>query len=117
MPLLFSYGTLQQAEVQLATFGRLLEGAPDSLVGFRWAMLEMSDPQVIATSGRTHHPIATFSGDPTHRVEGVVFEVSDEELRQADRYETNPAYRRFDTTLASGRQAWVYADVRYESRR
>ena len=32
MPLLFSYGTLQQAEVQLATFGRLLQGAPDALV-------------------------------------------------------------------------------------
>ena len=31
MPLLFSYGTLQQKNVQLATFGRLLQG---QLLGF-----------------------------------------------------------------------------------
>jgi hypothetical protein len=29
MPLLFSYGTLQQENVQLATFGRLLYGQKD----------------------------------------------------------------------------------------
>lgn len=32
---LFSYGTLQQENVQIATFGRLLNGAPDALVGFK----------------------------------------------------------------------------------
>jgi hypothetical protein len=30
---LFSYGTLRQEEVQLATFGRRLAGRPDALVG------------------------------------------------------------------------------------
>jgi hypothetical protein len=34
MALLFSYGTLQQPDVQRATFGRLLRGEPDALVGF-----------------------------------------------------------------------------------
>jgi hypothetical protein len=33
MPLLFSYGTLQQEGVQRATFGRLLKGSADALVG------------------------------------------------------------------------------------
>jgi hypothetical protein len=40
MPLLFSYGTLQQEDVQWSTFGRLLEGEPDELPGFalsRWS--------------------------------------------------------------------------------
>ena len=32
---LFTYGTLQLEEVQLATFGRVLEGRPDALVGYR----------------------------------------------------------------------------------
>ena len=35
MERLFSYGTLQLPEVQTATFGRLLQGQADSLVGFR----------------------------------------------------------------------------------
>ncbi len=34
MPLLFSYGTLQQEDVQLSTFGRLLQGQRDELLGF-----------------------------------------------------------------------------------
>jgi hypothetical protein len=34
MPLLFSYGTLQQEDVQWSTFGRLLEGQRDELPGF-----------------------------------------------------------------------------------
>ena len=116
MPLLFSYGTLQQENVQLSTFGRRLEGSRDAMVGFQQTLMEMTDPQVIATSGKTHHPIATYTGDSTHQVAGVVFVVTDEELRHADSYETNPAYRRFSTQLLSGRQAWVYADARFEPR-
>ncbi|PLY45749.1 UDP-N-acetylmuramate--alanine ligase [Janthinobacterium sp. ROICE36] len=39
---LFSYGTLQQADVQLATFGRLLDSRPDQLPGYRLALLAIS---------------------------------------------------------------------------
>ena len=31
MPRLFSYGSLRESRVQLATFGRLLSGQPDEL--------------------------------------------------------------------------------------
>jgi hypothetical protein len=34
MPLLFSYGTLQEEKVQLSTFGRRLGGQRDELLGF-----------------------------------------------------------------------------------
>jgi hypothetical protein len=34
MPLLFSYGTLQEQAVQQSTFGRLLKGQEDELPGF-----------------------------------------------------------------------------------
>jgi hypothetical protein len=41
----------------------------------------------------------------------MALEVSEHELTQADRYE--PAgYTRISTRLASGREAWVYADAR-----
>ena len=33
--LLFSYGTLQQDEVQLSSFGRLLDGEDHAMVGYR----------------------------------------------------------------------------------
>jgi hypothetical protein len=38
---LFSYGTLQQEGVQLATFGRKLEGRPDQLNGYKLGLLEI----------------------------------------------------------------------------
>lgn len=113
MPLLFSYGTLQLEGVQVSTFGRRLEGRADAIVGFQEAMMEMRDPEVIALSGKTHHPIAAFSGDPRHHVNGVAFEVTEEELLRADSYETHPAYRRFEARLRSGDKAWVYADARF----
>jgi hypothetical protein len=49
--LLFSYGTLRQREVQLSTFGRVLDGHPDAIVGFDLDYVMITDPHVIATSG------------------------------------------------------------------
>ena len=110
MPLLFSYGTLQQPQVQMSTFGRLLDGQPDELVGFEQSLLAIEDPEFVATSGQSHHAIVTFTGRDDSRVSGMVFELSDSELASADGYE--PAgYTRIATTLASGNQAWVYAAV------
>jgi len=110
MPWLFSYGMLQQAGVQVSTFGRLLNGHADELVGFEQSLLEIKDPAFVAASGKSHHAIVKFTGNHDSRVRGMVFEVTDAELASADRYE--PAgYTRVSTTLASGRQAWVYADA------
>ena len=112
MPLLFSYGTLQQEAVQMSTFGRLLQGQPDELVGFEQSLLRVEDPLFVATSGKAYHSIVKFNGKDDSRVSGTVFEVSDRELVKADQYE--PAgYKRIATVLASGKQAWVYADARF----
>lgn len=110
MALLFSYGTLQQDNVQLATFGRLLQGHADELRGAELSMLRIEDAQVVATSGKTHHPVVRFNGLAASRVRGTVFEITDAELARADRYEV-AAYKRVAVLLASGRQAWMYADA------
>ena len=111
MPLLFSYGTLQQEAVQLSTFGRVLAGQPDELVGFEQSLLTVADPDFVAASGKAQHAVVRFTGRPDSRVRGTVFEVSESELARADRYE--PAgYTRVSATLASGKEAWVYADAR-----
>lgn len=107
MPLLFSYGTLRQENVQLATFGRRITGRDDALVGYKTELLEITDPAVLATSGKTHHPIVSRSEDPRDRVPGTVFEITDAELAHADRYEVAD-YRRVAAPLASGETAWVY---------
>ena len=112
MPRLFSYGTLQQEQVQLSTFGRRLQGQSDCLVGFEQTLVAIEDPQVVATSGRTHHPIIKFTGNSRHRVAGTVFELTDGELANADSYEV-AAYKRVATTLDSGIRAWVYVDARF----
>jgi gamma-glutamylcyclotransferase (GGCT)/AIG2-like uncharacterized protein YtfP len=104
---LFSYGTLQLPEVQQATFGRLLTGRPDVLIGYRLAPLVITDPSVVATSGLEVHTIACPTGDATDRVPGVVFEVSPAELDEADGYETD-AYARVEVALESGDTAFVY---------
>lgn len=112
MPLLFSYGTLQQSDVQQATFGRLLSGTADALVGYQQAMLAIDDAEVVKTSGKTHHPIVKHSGADSDQVPGTVFEITQAELDQADRYEVS-AYRRVMAPLQSGREAWVYVDARF----
>lgn len=108
MPLLFSYGTLQDTDVQLTTLGRRLRGQPDELIGFV-ATLYKNEDEPFATPGLgTQHRIVRFNGRHDSRVPGVVFEVSEAELARADAYE--PAgYKRISTTLASGKTAWLYA--------
>jgi hypothetical protein len=111
MPLLFSYGTLQQEAVQMSTFGRVLEGQRDEIIGFEQTMVQIEDPEFVASSGKADHAILRFNGRQDSRVAGMVFTVSDRELARADEYE--PAgYRRVSALLASGRQAWVYCDSR-----
>jgi gamma-glutamylcyclotransferase (GGCT)/AIG2-like uncharacterized protein YtfP len=112
MPLLFSYGTLQQKEVQLSTFGRLLQGQLDELPGFEQSSVRIEDSQVVAASGKTHHANVTFNGRNDSRVSGTVFEITDDELVAADQYEQLAAYKRIPATLASGKRAWVYLDAR-----
>jgi len=108
--LLFSYGTLRQSEVQRANYGRLLEGRPDSLAGYRLAPLAISDPEVVRISGKAVHTIACRTGDPADVVEGIVYRLTGAELAATDRYEVD-VYARVETELASGTRAFVYVGV------
>jgi hypothetical protein len=52
MPYLFSYGTLQKEQVQLETFGRILQGEKDTLLGYQLDMIEITDPEVLRKAGK-----------------------------------------------------------------
>lgn len=104
---LFSYGTLQDKAVQLANFGRELQGHADAMPGYRQDWVEITDPDVLRTSGKTHHPIVQPSDDPASEVAGTVFLITPQELAAADAYEVDD-YKRVQVTLKSGTPAWVY---------
>jgi gamma-glutamylcyclotransferase (GGCT)/AIG2-like uncharacterized protein YtfP len=105
--LLFSYGTLRLREVQLATFGRELDGYLDAIIGYELDYVTIADPQVIATSGSDRHPILRPANRPDAHVDGTVFVISAAELAAADEYEVDD-YQRISVPLRSGPHAWVY---------
>jgi gamma-glutamylcyclotransferase (GGCT)/AIG2-like uncharacterized protein YtfP len=97
LSLLFSYGTLQHAAVQRSTFGRLLHGTADALVGYTTA--------TVVSNGREHANAVRADGA---ELTGTVFDVTQDELRLADGYEAPDGYARTEVTLRSGRRAWIY---------
>ncbi|MGN7744335.1 gamma-glutamylcyclotransferase family protein [Pseudomonas sp. 22526] len=103
---LFSYGTLQDKAVQLANFGRELEGRADALPGYEQAWVEITDPEVLATSGKTHHPILR----PGSAASAPIPRITAQELAAADSYEVAD-YKRVSVVLQSGIEAWVYVSV------
>ena len=108
MPLIFSYGSLQLEAVQLATFGRVLRGKPDELIG--WVRTEIAVPKwhKAAASGSSHYANVEHRPESGGRVPGTVFEITDAELAASDAYEQGAEYVRVAAILASGFIAWVY---------
>jgi hypothetical protein len=107
---LFSYGTLRLRAVQLAVFGRSLEGQEDVLRGYAVSPLLITDPGVIATSGTAHHTIVRETGDPIDEVPGMVFRITRAELASADAYEVSDCTRVI-ARLGSGIDAFVYVNA------
>ena len=104
---LFSYGTLQLEEVQLETFGRKLHGEADALPGYKLLMITITDEDFVTKSGTANHRNLQFTGNSADVVEGFVFEVTSDELEQADSYEPE-GYERLRVQLKSGAHAWVF---------
>jgi gamma-glutamylcyclotransferase (GGCT)/AIG2-like uncharacterized protein YtfP len=101
MPRVFSYGSLQRSEVQLATFGVQLPGVADTLSGFELENIHRDGKQLANV----------VRGARASRVAGMVLEFTDAQLVIADEYERADNYRRSRVTLESGLEAWVYADA------
>ena len=105
--LLFAYGPLQSPDVQLDTFGRLVESEDDALPGYTVDYAEIEDPRLVDVSAATVQPIVRATGNPLDKVLGKVLSVADDELEAADEYQVAP-YWRTSVVLASGRDAWIY---------
>lgn len=97
--LLFSYGNLQQKDLQVAIFGRELPGRKDVLPGYARAITDV---------GNVLYYDIEPSSDPENVVSGTLFEITEKELAAADIYEGGREYRRISVRLQSGVQAWAY---------
>lgn len=102
MPRLFSYGSLQQPAVQLEILGRSLPGSADEIVGFE---------RVLIRRGVKELSNVIRNGRADARVAGTVFEIADDELAVVDAYEAGDSYVRTPAALASGGEAWLYAEA------
>jgi len=100
--------------MQSSLFGRRLVGRKDSLLGYEPVLARVEDPEFARTSGKTHHAILRPALSDTARVEGIAFEVTDTELKLADKYEP-VEHKRVVARLVSGGQAWVYVDAKIGS--
>ena len=98
--LLFTYGSLQWETIQQQLFGRKLSGSPDRLIGFRQKRQKLE--------GR--YPIVYATGNPQELLDGIVYEITKNDLEKADAYEGD-GYQRVKTRLESGRSAWVYVGI------
>jgi gamma-glutamylcyclotransferase (GGCT)/AIG2-like uncharacterized protein YtfP len=105
---LFSYGSLQDKNVQIANFGRELTGREDALPGYARGLVPILDPKLMASSGESHYANVVPTSNAQDSVAGTVFEITEQELAATDIYEEVAEYRRISVKLKSGDRAWVY---------
>ena len=108
--LLFSYGTLQKEKVQMELFGRLLPGTKDVLDGYKISSIEIKDDAFLSKGEDKYQQTLILSNNKLDKTEGTVFEISEDELLLADKYEPDN-YKRIQVALRSGKQAWIYIAV------
>ena len=107
MAFIFSYGTLQNPQVQQQLLNRTLCVSKDILVGYEKKLIEIKDPLVIKQSGEHVHPILVKNNASTQEIHGSILEVTGAELLKIDDYEAEN-YERVRVELKSGKKAWLY---------
>jgi gamma-glutamylcyclotransferase (GGCT)/AIG2-like uncharacterized protein YtfP len=111
MPLVFSYGSLQEEAVQRSIYGHVLRGEPDELLHCRRERIVVPPWHKAAAAGVTHYQNVIFEPGSDGRVKGTALELTEAELIASDEYEREANYVRVPATLASGRPVWVYVNA------
>lgn len=107
MEKLFSYGSLQRSDVQVAVFGRTVDTHTDVLVGYRVVPIRLTDARTIELTETADHSILEKTSSPTDHVAGALLLVTEDDLILSDAFEP-PEYHRVRAQLLSGGSAWVY---------
>lgn len=94
---LFSYGTLQDENVQKEIFGKTLVGVPGVLCGYKKIKINIDG---------NSFPLIVKSNENAE-IKGTLYNISQSELIKVDDYE-GPAYGRIRANLKNGREVLVY---------
>jgi gamma-glutamylcyclotransferase (GGCT)/AIG2-like uncharacterized protein YtfP len=105
MEKLFAYGSLQNEDIQKDLFGRILEGTPETLIGYVVKQIQIEEE-----FGIVNYPIITQTENQENTINGMVYEISTKELHQSDLYE-GVYYKRVEVQLQSKQKAWAYSAV------
>ncbi|MBB1194463.1 gamma-glutamylcyclotransferase [Flavobacterium sp. SOK18b] len=105
MEKLFAYGSLQNEDIQKDLFGRILEGTPETLIGYVVKQIQIEEE-----FGIVNYPIITQTENQENTINGMVYEISTKELLQSDLYE-GLHYKRVEVQLQSKQKAWAYSAV------
>lgn len=103
MQKLFTYGTLQDKEIQEDLFGRALNGSSEQLIGY-----QLSEILIEEEFGIVAYPIIKETQNPNDIINGIVYHVSQNELYQTDLYE-GKHYKRVKVKLQSDELVWAYS--------
>ena len=103
MEKIFAYGSLQNEDIQKDLFGRILEGTPQTLIGYI-----VKEIQIEEEFGLVRYPIITQTEKPEDTINGMVYSITTKELHQSDLYE-GLHYKRIEVHLQSDQKAWAYS--------
>ncbi len=103
MEKLFAYGSLQNEDIQKDLFGRILEGTPETLIGYVVKQIQIEEE-----FGIVNYPIITQTENQEDTINGIVYAISTKELHQSDLYE-GLHYKRVEVQLQSKQKVWAYS--------
>ena len=98
--LLFSYGTLRSTDEQMQHYGRKLKGKEAVLSGYKLNGTGLNEKT-------TRDPVAVKSGILLEKIEGIVYEITGNELTKTDKHKVSNCKRVIATTDL-GIDVWVY---------
>ena len=99
--------TLQKDEVHLTLFGKILTGSRDTLRGYKISSIEIDDESFLSRGEEKNQFTAIASDEEDDSIDGTVFEILEEDLLLADKYEPD-GFGRVEVELESGKRAWMY---------
>jgi gamma-glutamylcyclotransferase (GGCT)/AIG2-like uncharacterized protein YtfP len=105
MEKLFAYGNLREEEIQETVFGRLLQGVPQTLIGYVVKEIKIEEEYGIES-----YPIITATENREDTISGMVYEASFQELQLADQYE-GMHYKRIKVQLESNETVWAFTAI------
>lgn len=104
--LLFTYNT-PKLNVEHLDYNHHEPKIKDTLSGYKLNGLALKNPSLKEKSDANQDLIAIKSHDKGDRIEGIVLEISGEELMKTDTYNISD-YKRVLETADSGTEVWVY---------